>query len=61
MSRYALVQDDRVVNVVLWDGETDYTPNGELVALADDSPVGPGWSRVKGEWVAPPESDTPES
>jgi hypothetical protein len=60
MIRYAIVKDDEVVNVVVWDGATEYAPDGELVALADDEPVGPGWSRVKGEWVAPPESDTPE-
>lgn len=57
MSRYALVQNDEVVNVVEWDGETEYAPDGELVALADDEPVGPGWTRKKGKWVAPPESD----
>jgi hypothetical protein len=58
MSRYALVQNDVVVNVVLWDGETEYNPDGELVAIADDEVVGPVWTRAKGKWVAPPESDT---
>jgi hypothetical protein len=55
MSRYAIVQDNDVVNVVLWDGETDYNPDGELVALADHEVVGPGWTRKKGKWVAPPQ------
>jgi hypothetical protein len=54
MSRYALVNGDEVVNVALWDGETDYNPEGELVALADDEPVGLGWTRKRGKWVAPP-------
>lgn len=58
MSRYAIVQGDDVVNVVLWDGETLYEPDGELVALADDEAVGPGWTRKKGKWVAPPEPES---
>jgi hypothetical protein len=57
MSRYAIVQDNEVVNVALWDGKTEYNPDGELVALADDEVVGPGWTRSKGKWVAPPESE----
>ena len=59
MSRYVIVHDDVVTNVVLWDGETSYEPDGELVALADDEPVGPGWSRVDGRWVAPPAPEDP--
>jgi hypothetical protein len=58
MSRYALVQGDDVVNVVMWDGATPYEPDGELVALADDEAVGPGWTRKKGKWVAPPEPES---
>jgi hypothetical protein len=59
MNRYAIVKDNEVMNVVIWDGETEYTPGGELVALADDEPVGPGWSRADDEWVAPAD-DAPE-
>ena len=57
MSRYAIIKDDHVINIVDWDGETHYEPEGELVALADDEPVGPGWTRDKCEWVAPPEPE----
>ena len=53
--RYAVVLDDEVVNVVLWDGEGEYTPlsGGEAVLVESDSPVGIGWTRVDGEWVMP--------
>jgi hypothetical protein len=54
MSRYALIQDGEVVNVVVWDGKTEFTPEGELVALTDDEVVGPGWARKGNKWIAPP-------
>ena len=41
--RYAQVIDSVVVNVVLWDGGTEYTIDGELVHLDDESPVSIGW------------------
>lgn len=43
--RYATIDADGLVsNVILWDGETDYNPGPglDLVALDDNSPVGPG-------------------
>lgn len=42
--RYAIVHDGTVENVVLWDGEADWTaPEGcDLVALSDDQRVGAG-------------------
>jgi hypothetical protein len=59
--RYAHVINNKVVNVSLWDGTTEWTPDdGSVVPypLEDDSPVGPGWQFVDGEWVAPePEPD----
>lgn len=58
--RYAHVLNNVVVNVSLWDGKTGWTPGdgSELHHLDDDSPVGPGWQLVDGDWVAPePEVD----
>jgi hypothetical protein len=54
MSKYAMMNGDEVINVALWDGETPWEPGCEIVELPDDSPVGPGWVRNGGEWVAPP-------
>ena len=43
MSRWAVVADGVVVDVVLWDGVSAWsTDAGELVAAADG--VGPGWA-----------------
>jgi hypothetical protein len=61
VKRYAhVLKDGTVWGVSLWDGVTDYTPpdGHTLHPLEDDSPVGPGWQFVDGEWVAPePELD----
>lgn len=42
--RYAVVVDGIVTNVVLWDGESTWQPEGEVVAIPEDSPVGPDWT-----------------
>lgn len=60
VSRYALVCDGQVINVTLWDGKTDWTPDEGCTVhkLADDSPVGPGWTRAgNGRFVAPVATD----
>lgn len=54
VTRHALVDVHGVVTgVVLWDSETQWTPpDGETVmALSDDSPVSPGWTRTATGWV----------
>jgi hypothetical protein len=56
VSRYAMMNGENVENVSLWDGVTQWNPNCEIIALADDSPVGPGWTRDGDEWVAPPQA-----
>jgi hypothetical protein len=56
IKRYAHIEDETVTNVSLWDGVTPWEPGCEVVELPDDSPVGPGWTREDGEWVAPPPS-----
>lgn len=57
--RYAIVKGGKVVNVILWDGESAYPVEGELVALGD-APCGPDWDYSDGEFTAPFEaSETP--
>jgi hypothetical protein len=53
-------EDNRVVNVIVWDGVTPYEHDGMTLLPADDHPgVWVGWRFVDGEWVAPPEPDEP--
>ena len=58
--RYALVDSDGlVVNAIVWDGQTDYTPADGLtvVAIPDGVRAGPGWTHDGTNWVAPPAED----
>ncbi|MGQ7792909.1 hypothetical protein ACUN0C_10915 [Faunimonas sp. B44] len=51
-SRYAVVEDGVVTNVVLWDSETPWAPEaGEAIACPID--VGIGWA-CDGEGFRPP-------
>ena len=62
MNGYLIVKDEQVINTVLWDGVSDWTPpEGTTVELAP-AHVGIGWTRVGGEWVAPepPPAPTPD-
>jgi len=55
--RYALVNaDGLVVNAIVWDGQTDYTPAEGLtvVAIHDGVRAGPGWTYDGTNWIAPP-------
>jgi len=58
--RYAQIIDGTVVNVIVSDGEADLGLEGELVNV-DDTPCGPGWSYVDGEFIAPPEPEEEET
>ena len=55
--RYALIDaDGLVVNVIVWDGNAEYTaPDGlTLVQIPDDQPCGTGWTYDVTNWIAPP-------
>ncbi|MBZ9675141.1 hypothetical protein [Mesorhizobium sp. ES1-1] len=54
--RYALVSEGTVVNVILWDGNTETwaPPAGSIAVLCPDE-VGTGWTYVHGDWQAPAE------
>jgi hypothetical protein len=49
---YAIIKDNRIVNVCVWDGVTPFNPDGELVSLAD-LPAGAwtGWERDAHGWI----------
>lgn len=55
MNRYAILEGNKVVNVALWDGQSEWNPGGEIVKLPNDSPVGPGYTRVNVDFIAPME------
>jgi hypothetical protein len=50
---WAVIDNGTVVNTVVWDGESDWSPpeGTELVSLADHPGVGIGWDYVDGTFV----------
>lgn len=58
--QYALLDNtNTVINVVEWDGESDWTPPAEHIAI----PLlegGIGWTFADGQFIPPPEPAEPE-
>jgi hypothetical protein len=52
LKTYAVVVDGKVVNVVAWTGDNDWTPDqGEAVLIPDGVTAGIDWDYVDGEFV----------
>ncbi|VVE87554.1 hypothetical protein PBR20603_01490 [Pandoraea bronchicola] len=54
MTRYAIVESGNVVNVVIWDGESECKPLEGAIELPVDSPVSVGYTYRAGEYFPPP-------
>lgn len=54
MSRYAWIENGRVVNVILWDGVTPIDVP-DHVTLIDSDEAGPGWSWDNDDGFTAPE------
>ena len=52
--RYAIVENNEVTNVTLWDGVSEWSPPEGSIAVACSDEVGPGWTYEDGTFVAPP-------
>ena len=62
ISTYLVIKDSTVINAVVWDGVSDWTPpEGTTVELAP-AHVGIGWTKSGSNWVAPepPPAPTPD-
>lgn len=58
--KWSVVKEGVVRNVIIWDGQEPIQVEGELIAVEEDCPVGPGWTYENGEWVAPPSDEESE-
>lgn len=59
--RYLEINSEgRVVNVIVWDGQTPYNPDGVTLIHVDDAPTGCGfgWQLINGNWQAPEPTDS---
>ena len=51
MKTYAQIINNKVVNVSLWDGETEWNPAEELVEIPEGINAGIDWDYINGEFV----------
>lgn len=59
MMKYAIVKNNEVTNIVEWDGESDFNPDGELVEATEDTKIGGSWDGNVFTFVTPdPGPDT---
>ena len=57
--KYAVIKNNEVTNIVEWDGESGYSPDGELVAATEDTKIGGSWDGNVFTFVTPePPPDT---
>ncbi|HCR8895189.1 TPA: tail fiber assembly protein [Escherichia coli] len=57
VSRYALVKNNAVENIVAWDGEGDLFSEYLVVELTNDMPASVGWNYDGKEFTPPPEPE----
>ena len=61
--KYALIENNTVVNLVEWDGESPYQPNDNPILVnIDNQHVDLGYTYIDGAFQAPPVVEpTPEN
>ncbi|HGL6261840.1 TPA: tail fiber assembly protein [Enterobacter roggenkampii] len=57
VSRYALVKNNAVENIVAWDGDGDLFSEYLTVELAEETPCSVGWNYDGKEFTPPPEPE----
>ena len=59
MTTYLVIKDNTVINAVVWDGVSDWTPpEGTTAEVAPDH-VGIGWTKSGSDWIAPEPAPAP--
>jgi hypothetical protein len=51
LKNYAQIVDGKVVNVSIWDGEAEYTADGELVEIPEGVNAGIGFDYIDENFV----------
>jgi hypothetical protein len=51
MKTMAHIIDGKVVNVSLWDGESEWNPSEQTVEILEGSVAGIDWDYIDGEFV----------
>lgn len=51
MNTYAIIENGKVTNVIVWDGVTDFDSSMELVEILEGVGAGIGWDYIDGKFV----------
>ena len=55
MSVYSLIDSTGLIlNIIEWDGVSEYTAPAGLTLEPNTPGTGPGWTKINSGWVAPP-------
>lgn len=57
--RFALVKDNVVCSVILWDGESQYVPEEGYLMYEVSDDIAPGWKIENDQWVPPIQVEVP--
>lgn len=53
MNRYFVIKNETIINIVVWDGISEWAPPADTtIELAVDG-IGTGWRRIDGIWTEP--------
>lgn len=56
MAKYAIIKDEKVINVCVWDGVSEWQPpeGTQAVKLDAEQLADEGYSYINGTFIAPP-------
>lgn len=57
--RYAVLDGENVINVILWNAEDEYESSEGTMLVAAPDYVSPGWTFINGEWSGPVITEPP--
>jgi len=59
--RYAVLENDEVVNLIMWNSEDEYEPAEHCMVIPVTEEVAIGWKRDGDSWIVPvePEPELP--
>jgi len=60
MNTYLIIEDNQVINTVLWDGVSEWTPPEGTTLVIAPTHVGIGWTKNGSEWIAPERLPEPQ-
>ena len=59
MNTYLILKGNEIINTVLWDGVSDWTPPEGTTAVVAPAGVGIGWTKSGSNWIAPEPTPAP--